>query len=698
MRYLLWLCLFYSTVSFAIPLANGDKLYLHLAGEEAFSESFVIDDQGQINLPEVGVIKVSGLELEAAQNKIKQILATVYRNLDEFKVTLQEKKIRIQVLGFVQQPGIYSLKPSSNIQMAITAAGGIRPGAQLDQFKLITDKQSTEFNYKSYLDSGDSTLLPSLLNGDTLFIPSSPMLGNIEVDFDATSLRETGDSNEEQGITIFGELRNPGVFSYKKNMTVVDAVMRAAGVTRFADVAKIRVITDNKPHNFDLKSYLDSGNDTKLPPLKPGSTIYVPIEVKDIGAGDRTIYIMGEVRSPGAYENNGEAGLIDVLANAGGPTRFADTTQIQILRSDSPKIIVDLVQYSTNPKNYLLPDLKAGDAIFIPEKANVNESSWLKVTGDRAIKIIGAVYKPGRFEWNPSMKFLDVLAHAGGPKESANLANIRIIKEKNTYQRQADNNIQYFDLESFISEGGDFAQLPTLHSGDTIIIDELPQDPTDNKSTWVRQSADDSIYIFGQIGAPGRYAFNDELGFLDILSAADGPTADANLRQIRISHRNGLTANVSKLDLALYFETGDETLLPRVKAGDVIYLPERKGDWLDKPAERVVRLMGAVKEPGRYSFNTEMSLLDLLAEAGGPNDNAYIERIMIVNSSCCGDETQTFNLRSYITSPNSYPLPLLRPGDTVYVPNEGDSIIEQTRKGLSDVLSVITLVLLGAAL
>ncbi|MCG7499919.1 SLBB domain-containing protein [Vibrio sp. Of7-15] len=698
MRYLLWLCLFYSTVSFAIPLANGDKLYLHLAGEEAFSESFVIDDQGQINLPEVGVIQVSGLELEAAQSKIKHILATVYRNLDEFKVTLQEKKIRIQVLGFVQQPGIYSLKPNSNIQMAITAAGGIRPGAQLDQFKLITEKKSTEFNYKSYLDTGDATLLPSLLNGDTLFIPSSPMLGNIEVDFDATSLRETGDSNEEQGITIFGELRNPGVFSYKKNMTVVDAVMRADGVTRFADVAKIRVITDNKPHNFDLKSYLDSGNDTKLPPLKPGSTIYVPIEVKDIGAGDRTIYIMGEVRSPGAYENDGEAGLIDVLANAGGPTRFADTTQIQILRSDSPKIIVDLVQYSTNPKNYVLPHLQAGDAIFIPEKANVNESSWLKVTGDRAIKIIGSVYKPGRFEWNPSMKFLDVLAHAGGPKESANLANIRIIKEKNTHQRQADNNIQYFDLESFISEGGDFAQLPKLNAGDTIIIDELPQDPTDNKSTWVRQSADDSIYIFGQIGAPGRYAFNDELGFLDILSAADGPTADANLRQIRISHRNGLTAKVTKLDLALYFETGDETLLPRVKAGDVIYLPERKGDWLDKPAERVVRLMGAVKEPGRYSFNTEMSLLDLLAEAGGPNDNAYIERIMIVNSSCCGDETQTFNLRSYITSPNSYPLPLLRPGDTVYVPNEGDSIIEQTRKGLSDVLSVITLVLLGAAL
>ncbi len=111
--------------------------------------------------------------------------------------------------------------------------------------------------------------------------------------------------------------------------------------------------------------------------------------------------------------------------------------------------------------------------------------------------------------------------------------------------------------------------------------------------------------------------------------------------------------------------------------------PKEQGNWLDKPAERVVRLMGSVNKPGRYTFNNQMNILDLLAEAGGPSDEAYIERIMIVNTSCCGDQAQTFNLRDYVIDPASYPLPLLRPpGDTVYVPNESDSIGgEQWRQG-----------------
>ncbi|WP_064606072.1 SLBB domain-containing protein [Photobacterium sp. J15] len=675
-------------------LTAGDKIYLQLPGESAFDDPFTIDDQGQIRLPEIGLITIAGLTPKEAEQQIRQQLRTVYRNLDEFRLSIMEQMLRVQVLGYVTDPGMVSLKPGSNIQMAIAAAGGARPGAQLDKFKLIRNEQSQEFNYKAYLDSGDPSQLPTLKGGDTIFVPASPLLGNIEVDFDAASLREGGDADEEQGITIFGELRNPGTFSYKSGMTVVDALMRADGVTRYADVTKIRVITDNVPYQFDLKAYLDTGKSTQMPPIKPGTTIFAPIEVEDINTTSRTVYVMGEVKAPGAYESSPGTGFVDVLANAGGPTRFADTTLIKLLRSEGAPVSINLATYTQNPASYTLPVIEPGDVIFIPEKIDFNEKSWLKVTADRAIKIIGAVNNPGRFEWNDSMGLLDVLAHAGGPKQQANLSNIRLLRE----QHGSSDNVIYFDLESFINEGGSFTQLPTLKAGDTIIIDELPHDPTDNKSSWIRQSADDSIYVFGQVGAPGRYAFNRELGFLDILSAADGPTGDADLRQIRISHRNSNQSQVTKLNLSLYFETGDESLLPKVVPGDVIYLPKVQGDWLDKPAERVVRLMGSVNKPGRYTFNSQMNILDLLAEAGGPTDEAYIERIMIVNTSCCGDKAQTFNLRDYVIDPASYPLPLLRPGDTVYVPNESDSIGEQWRQGLRDVLGLFTLIALGAAL
>ncbi|MGF1713368.1 SLBB domain-containing protein [Photobacterium chitinilyticum] len=693
-RVLLVMLLLIFTPAWGTTLTPGDRVYLQLPGESAFDTPFTIDDQGQLRLPEAGLITVAGLNIEEAEQKIRKRLSAIYRNLDELELSIMEHLIRIQVLGYVEKPGMVSLKPGSNIQMAVAEAGGARPGAQLDQFKLMRNNKTQVFNYKLYLDSGEPSQLPALKSGDTIFVPASPLLGNIEVNFDAASLREGGDANEEQGITIFGELRNPGTFSFKPDMTVVDALMRADGVTRYADVTKIRVITNNIPYQFDLKAYLDTGDTSDLPPIKPGTTIFAPIEVEDINTTSRTVYVMGEVKAPGAYESSPGTGFIDVLANAGGPTRFAETTHIKLLSNVNAPISINLIEYTQNPGQYPLPPIQPGDVIFIPEKIDFNEKSWLKVTNDRAIKIIGAVNNPGRFEWNDSMSFLDVLAHAGGPKQQANISNIRLLKER---YGSADNVI-YFDLENFINEGGSFSQLPRLEAGDTIVIDELPHDPTDNKASWIRQSADDSIYVFGQVGAPGRYAFNRELSFLDILSAADGPIGDADLRQIRISHRDKNQTKVTRLNLSLYFETGDESMLPVVVPGDVIYVPKEQGNWLDKPAERVVRLMGSVNKPGRYTFNSQMNILDLLAEAGGPSDEAYIERIMIVNTSCCGDQAQTFNLRDYVIEPASYPLPLLRPGDTVYVPNKGDSIGEQWRQGLRDVLGLFTLIALGAAL
>ncbi len=105
------------------------------------------------------------------------------------------------------------------------------------------------------------------------------------------------------------------------------------------------------------------------------------------------------------------------------------------------------------------------------------------------------------------------------------------------------------------------------------------------------------------------------MSFLDIIAAANGPTGAADLRNVRVSHRHGKGSRISKINLARYFETGDDKLLPRVKPGDVIFVPDRNKEWLDDPKERTVRVIGAVGKPGRYRFADDMTLLDLLAEA-----------------------------------------------------------------------------------
>ena len=674
----------------------GDRLKIFLPGEEELNREFSVDDRGFISLPEIGDIPVSGLTLKQAIITIRQALSTVYRDVTRLEISIKQHRLLIKVLGFVENPGQINLPENSNIQMAFNLSGGLKSGAQLDKIQLKRDGKTTIFNYKAYLDSGDESLIPELQTMDSLFVPASPLIGNVQAEFDAAALLAGGDASEDKAaIKVFGEVVNAGLFSFKKESTVIDLLMRAGGVTRFAGVEQIRVINNNEPTIFNLKGYLDNGESTKALVLSKGATIFVPIAAKEVKVGARMVYVMGEVQKPGAFENQEGATFLDILANSGGPTRFAETRQIRLLRANGDVIPFDLQDYTEKGGiESPVPEIMAGDAIFVPEKAATDQNSWLKVPSSRAIYIMGAVRSPGRYEWSDEMNIFDLLAHAGGPEGRADISATQIIIRHPDGRMESN----VFDLAHFQEEGGHIKDVPVLKAGYTVMVPELPQDPTDNKAKWLRQSADRSIYILGQVNSPGRYAFDTSMEFLDILSAADGPAAGADIHNIRVMHRNESGARISKLNLAMYFETGDESLLPKVVPGDTIYIPEKNRNWLDEEKETTIRVLGSVAKPGRYRFNDNMTLLDLLAEAGGPNDEAYVEKIVIVNASCCEEKSTSFDLVDFVKNPDFSELPVLREGDTVYVPNMSRSNWTIFMDGVRDTVNVITLYALMAAL
>ena len=102
-------------------------------------------------------------------------------------------------------------------------------------------------------------------------------------------------------------------------------------------------------------------------------------------------------------------------------------------------------------------------------------------------------------------------------------------------------------------------------------------------------------------------------------------------------------------------------------------------------------MLGAVNKPGRYRFNDTMTILDLLAQAGGTSADAYREKITVVNLSCCKEQAQTFNLSEFSRTASFNDLPVLRAGDTVYIPNKGESSIEKMRLVLKDVFQLVSL-------
>ncbi|MGB0942313.1 MAG: SLBB domain-containing protein [Marinomonas sp.] len=692
----LWLILILMAVS-QVVMANsqhilrpGDVLNLKFPGEAEFNDTFQLDPQGYVTLPEVGGLFIEGMNPKQAEAFLIRRLSVVYRDLSKFELFLIERRLSVMVLGFVKTPGEIDLPQNSNVQMAINKAGGLSQGAQLDKLQIRRGKQTIQFDYKQYLDTGNQNVLPALEPKDVIFVPASPLIGNVQVDFDARTLTAAGDAAGQESIKVFGEVHRPGTFSYKGKPSVLDMLMRAGGVTRYAGIEQIRVIQDGEPFPFNMREFLDTGQTGLLPEIKPGDVIFVPQASEQVEKGSRTVYIMGEVFKPGAMEMKDDTGFYDILATAGGPTRFAETRQIRIIRADGQVSAFDLQSYVDGNSDQGLPTIFPGDAILVPEKTDMNEKSWLKVHPNRSIRIMGAVNRPGRYEWADEMGLMDIIAHAGGPTAKADTSHLQVLSSDESQQVHSIE----FDLKRFLERGGDLNSLPKLKAGDTVVMPELPQDPNDNRSQWTRQSSKSSIYIFGSVGAPGRYAFNRDLNLLDLLSAAQGPTATADLTNIRIARRGGTEADVTKLNLNLYFETGDESLLTNIQNEDVIYVPSLNKEWLQKPKERVVRVLGAVNRPGRYTFNDSMTVLDLLAEAGGPTVMALQDRISVVNRIDGEMHARRFDLVKFAKSGDFTNLPVIRAGDTLYIPSKEQSAWYQFLEGLKDLVTVASFAVL----
>lgn len=653
-------------------LSPGDILTMVMPGETALTGDFPLDRAGRIVLPEVGEVEIAGLTVTEATERLRTVLSSAFKNLDRLRLLLKERRLLVQVGGYVARPGLVNIPADGNIQDALAAAGGLTEGAQLDRLQIQRGSERITFDYKAYLGSGNAELLPQLRPLDILFVPASPVTGNVFVDFDGRQLAEAGDAGDEtSAIKVFGEVNKPASYSFKPGLNIVDMLLRAGGVTRFASVEQIRVLMGSEPVNFDLKTYLDTGNTALMPALKPGATIFVPRQSEEVQGGTRTIYVMGQVAKPGAYEARQGARFMELIANAGGPTRFAETRQIRIIRPNGKVDHFDLTAYTESGAG-TLPQVSPGDAIFVPEKLETNEPSWLKVPPDRAVQVIGAVQRPGRFEWSDEMSLFDLLAQAGGPTSKADLANLRIVDRGKTMAQT-----RRFDLDGFIKSGGTLSLVPKITAGTVIMVPELPDDPTDNKAQWVRLARENSIYILGEVGRPGRYAFNEALGFLDILGAADGPTDKADLRNIRVSRPSKHGPVVHRINLERYFITGDPSLLPRVRVGDVIYVPGKDNVLLDAPKLDHVRVLGAVAKPGHYRYSEFMTILDLIAAAGGTTPTALQSRILVINMSQREQRSSYFDLIAFAKTADTSRLPVIRPGDTIYVPENTEEDLQK---------------------
>lgn len=407
---------------------------------------------------------------------------------------------------------------------------------------------------------------------------------------------------------------------------------------------------------------------------------------------DIFVKVMGLVKNPDYYLVSPDSSIQLALERAGGLSNGAQMNLIQ-LRHNGKITIIDYKKFLDTGDSSMFPPLAAMDELFVPSSSllgNVKsgdmsgsgqgnaEKSWLDIKPGKAVRIMGGVNRPGRYEWSDEMNLLDILAQAGGPTKQGDTANIRIISND---QGNGKVTSTRFDLSRFAESGGDVSSIPVVKAGYTIEVPEISEPTGDNKLTWTRQDSKTTIYVFGEVQKPGRYSFNNKLNFLDILSAAEGPTEKADMRDIHLIDRQGIYPQVIHVNLALYFETGDPELIPKVLSGDAIYLPRKNNDLTEINSKHVIKILGEVAKPGSYRFTSDMTILDLLSAAGGPTSQAWVQKILIVN---VGPKLETkssvFDLLKFSRTGNMMMLPALREGDVVYVPNNQED--DKKRFGL----------------
>ncbi|BAT52051.1 unknown protein [Nostoc sp. NIES-3756] len=136
-----------------------------------------VNAEGNVIVPQVGVVSVQGLSLEEAQEKIRLSLSKILVDPLLVVTLASPRPVQVSISGEVFRPGIYNLNPSlPRIGEALLVAGGSTIAADLRQVQVrrkLVDGSTISQNVDLYAALQNDGSIPSLRlqDGDSLVIP-----------------------------------------------------------------------------------------------------------------------------------------------------------------------------------------------------------------------------------------------------------------------------------------------------------------------------------------------------------------------------------------------------------------------------------------------------------------------------------------------------------------------------------------------
>ncbi|WOK06303.1 SLBB domain-containing protein [Imperialibacter roseus] len=466
-------------------LGPGDEVAISIFGGTNDNFKEVITPDGFIQLKLVGLVSLSGLTIEKAENFLKSRLGDYYGGLKGdrpntfLSLTVANiRSIKVNMVGELKNPGTYTMPSFAKVFNALYAAGGPTPNGTLRHIQVYrANKLVTEVDVYQFITKGQSESNITLEDNDVILL--RPVTRRVEVS---------------------GAVRIEGLFEVKPDESFSDLLHFAGGFNQKAFKDNVTVSrygeTQKRVETISKEAY-----DTFKP--ADGDVVYVgEIEDRFINR----VQVSGAVLRPGHYELKEGMTVRSLVEIAGGLRGDAFVKRSTLYRT--------ALNFTLQAKSIDLGSIMKGDSedILLQNEDLINIPSLYDLREEYYVQISGEVNKSGPYPYADDMSVGDLIIAAGGFKESATASSIEIARRTNNEVGGNIAEIITVQLNRDLSFNGD-EEATRLRPFDHVFIRRSP--------SYQEQKM---VTIEGEVFYPGDFALESvTMRISDLVRRAGGP-------------------------------------------------------------------------------------------------------------------------------------------------------------------------------
>lgn len=414
-------------------------------------------------------------------------------------------------------------------------------------------------------------------------------------------------------IFVLGEAYKPGPYTLSSLSSVTHAIFAAGGVSDIGSLRNISVKRAGKiVQTVDLYDLLIHGDSSSDMLLQSGDVVFIPTQ-------SQSVSIRGAVRRPAIYELKTGENYNHLLAMAGGllPSAYPQSTIVERFNKQSLRSIVNIDLTDQQARKQLL---HSGDYIRVLESSGVYEQS---------ITVIGAVSRPGKYQWQKGIKIADLLPTLNSHVLPYADLNYGLVVRQKDKARNIE--LLQFNLAKALEN-------PQQDSADNLVL--LPNDKLllfSNVSKHIdeKMSLDELAFTQEQLFAKEREqakSYYQENSFWKKYgsNALKSPlTTNTDTEAESIANQSLVQITNGTLDEELNLR--EMALFSRQRLLAPVLRKLRQQGASGQPIQ-LVEVDGQVKFPGVYPLVKNANVSDLIAAAGGVKESAYLARAEVTRN------------------------------------------------------------------